>query len=55
MAYTLLNLQTDIRGYTEVDNNPSITPIVFTDTVLNTIIISRSSSSCRKIHNIYII
>ena len=32
MAYTLAELQTDIRGYTEVDSN------VFTDAVLSRII-----------------
>ena len=49
MAYTLLNLQTDIRGYTEVDNNPSITPIVFTDTVLNTIIVNAENKIYREV------
>ena len=32
MAYTLAELQTDIRGYTEVDSN------VFSDSVLSRII-----------------
>ena len=38
MAYTLANLQTDIRSYTEVDNDPNKTPKVLTDSVLETII-----------------
>ena len=38
MAYTLANLQTDIRSYTEVDNDSTKTPKVLTDSVLNTII-----------------
>ena len=37
MAYTLDNLRTDIRGYTEVDNGAT-TPKVLTDSVLKTII-----------------
>jgi len=39
MAYTLDNLRTDIRGYTEVDNG-STTPKVLTDSILNTIIVN---------------
>ena len=38
MAYTLANLQTDIRSYTEVDNDSTKTPKVLTDSVLNTIL-----------------
>ena len=35
MAYTLDNLRTDIRNYTEVDNGAT-TPKVLTDSVLET-------------------
>ena len=48
MAYTLDNLRTDIRGYTEVDNG-STTPKVLTDSVLNTIIVNAENSIYRQI------
>jgi hypothetical protein len=49
MAYTLLNLQTDIRGYTEVDNNPNNTPLVLTDAVLDTIIKNSENQIYRSV------
>ena len=48
MAYTLDNLRTDIRNYTEVDNG-STTPKVLTDSVLNTIIVNAENSIYRQI------
>ena len=48
MAYTLDNLRTDIRNYTEVDNG-STTPKVLTDSVLGTIIKNAENSIYRQI------
>ena len=48
MAYTLDNLRTDIRGYTEVDNGAT-TPKVLTDSVLNTIIKNAENGIYRQI------
>jgi len=48
MAYTLDNLRTDIRGYTEVDNGAT-TPKVLTDSVLNTIIKNAENNIYRQI------
>ena len=48
MAYTLDNLRTDIRGYTEVDNG-SGTPKVLTDSVLGTIIKNAENKITRAI------
>ncbi len=48
MAYTLDNLRTDIRGYTEVDNC-SGTPKVLTDSVLATIIKNAENKITRAI------
>ena len=48
MAYTLDNLRTDIRGYTEVDNG-SGTPKVLTDSVLATIIKNAENKITRAI------
>jgi len=48
MAYTLANLQTDIKNYTEVDNGVT-TPKVLTDSVLNTIIKNAENSIYRQI------
>ena len=48
MAYTLTNLQTDIRNYTEVDNG-STTPKVLTDSVLDTIIKNSENRIYREI------
>ena len=48
MAYTLDNLRTDIRGYTEVDNGAT-TPKVLTDSVLGTIIKNAENSIYRQI------
>ena len=49
MAYTLADLQTDIRGYTEVDSNPSVTPEVFTDSVVNRFINNAENKIYRAI------
>ena len=43
MAYTLAELQTDIRGYTEVDSN------VFTDAVLSRIIQNAENKIYREV------
>ena len=43
MAYTLAELQTDIRGYTEVDSN------VFTDAVLSRIIKNAENKIYREV------
>ena len=43
MAYTLAELQTDIRGYTEVDSN------VFTSSVLNTLIKNAENKIYREV------
>ena len=48
MAYTLDNLRTDIRNYTEVDNG-STTPKVLTDSILNTIIVNSENKIYREI------
>ena len=48
MAYTLDNLRTDIRGYTEVDNGAT-TPKVLTDSVLGTIIKNAENNIYRQI------
>ena len=48
MAYTLDNLRTDIKNYTEVDNGVT-TPKVLTDSVLNTIIKSTENKIYREI------
>ena len=48
MAYTLDNLRTDIKNYTEVDNGVT-TPKVLTDSVLNTIIKNAENSIYRQI------
>ena len=48
MAYTLDNLRTDIRNYTEVDNG-STTPKVLTDSVLATIIKNAENKIYREI------
>ena len=48
MAYTLDNLRTDIRGYTEVDNGAT-TPKVLTDSVLGTIIKNAENGIYRQI------
>ena len=42
MAYTLDNLRTDIRSYTEVGSN------VLTDAILNTIIVNLQRSRFRS-------
>jgi hypothetical protein len=53
MAYTLDNLRTDIRNYTEVDNqaatNPPYVPKVLTDPILNTIIKNAENFIYRQI------
>tara|TARA_B110000285_G_C14911170_1_gene508020 strand:- start:41 stop:766 length:726 start_codon:yes stop_codon:yes gene_type:complete len=49
MAYTLADLQTDIRGYTEVDSNSSVTPEVFTDSVVNRFINNAENKIYRAI------
>jgi hypothetical protein len=53
MAYTLDNLRTDIRNYTEVDNqaatDPSYVPKVLTDPVLETIIKNAENKIYREI------
>tara|TARA_R100001369_G_scaffold40457_2_gene66478 strand:+ start:618 stop:1343 length:726 start_codon:yes stop_codon:yes gene_type:complete len=49
MAYTLADLRTDIRGYTEVDNNAAVTPLVFTDAVLKPIIINAENKIYREV------
>ena len=51
MAYTLANLQTDIRSYTEVDNDPNKTPKVLTDSVLETIIKNAENKIYRSADN----
>ena len=51
MAYTLANLQTDIRSYTEVDNDSTKTPKVLTDSVLNTIIKNSENKIYRSADN----
>jgi len=43
MAYTLANLETDIKGYTEVGDN------VFTTAVLNTIIVNAENKIYREV------
>ena len=43
MAYTLAELQTDIRGYTEVDSN------VFSDSVLSRIIKNAENKIYREV------
>ena len=43
MAYTLANLQTDIKSYTEVGDN------VFTNSVLNTIIVNAENKIYREV------
>ena len=43
MAYTLADLRTDIRGYTEVGTN------VFTDAVLKNIIINAENKIYREV------
>src|SRR5210317_1047937 len=48
MAYTLDNLRTDIRNYTEVDNGAT-TPKVLTDSVLGTIIKNAENRIIRNI------
>ena len=48
MAYTLANLQTDIKNYTEVDNGVT-TPKVLTDSVLDTIIKNAENKIYREI------
>ena len=48
MAYTLDNLRTDIKNYTEVDNGVT-TPKVLTDSVLKTIIKNAENSIYRQI------
>src|SRR6056300_387999 len=48
MAYTLDNLRTDIRNYTEVDNGAA-TPKVLTDSVLETIIKNAENRIIRNI------
>ena len=48
MAYTLDNLRTDIRNYTEVDNGVT-TPKVLTDSVLGTIIKNAENKIAREI------
>ena len=48
MAYTLDNLRTDIKNYTEVDNGVA-TPKVLTDSVLNTIIKNTENKIYREI------
>jgi len=48
MAYTLDNLRTDIRNYTEVDNGVT-TPKVLTDSVLKTIIVNAENRIYREI------
>ena len=49
MAYTLANLQTDIRNYTEVDNDSNRTPQVLTDSVLSTIIKNAENKIYREV------
>ena len=51
MAYTLANLQTDIRSFTEVDNDSTKTPKVLTDSVLNTIIKNSENKIYRSADN----
>ena len=48
MAYTLDNLRTDIRNYTEVDNGVT-TPKVLTDSVLGTIIKNAENKIYREV------
>ena len=43
MAYTLANLQTDIRSYTEVSSN------VLSDSVLSTIIVNAENKIYREV------
>ena len=49
MAYTLENLQTDIRNYTEVDNDSNRTPQVLTDSVLSRIIQNAENKIYREV------
>jgi hypothetical protein len=49
MAYTLTDLQTDIRNYTEVDNDPNRTPQVLTDFVLSRIIQNAENKIYREV------
>ena len=49
MAYTLADLQTDIRNYTEVDNDSNRTPQVLTDSVLSRIIQNAENKITRAI------
>jgi uncharacterized protein (UPF0218 family) len=43
MAYTLANLQSDIKSYTEVGDN------VFTDAILNNIIVNAENKIYREV------
>ena len=49
MAYTLADLQTDIRNYTEVDNDANRTPQVLTDSVLSRIIQNAENKIYREV------
>jgi len=49
MAYTLADLQTDIRNYTEVDNDSNRTPQVLTDSVLSRIIQNAENKIYREV------
>ena len=49
MTYTLENLQTDIRNYTEVDNDSNRTPQVLTDSVLSRIIQNAENKIYREV------
>ena len=49
MAYNLADLQTDIRNYTEVDNDSTVTPTVLTNSVLKSLIINAENKIYREV------
>ena len=49
MIYNLADLQTDIRNFTEVDNDATVTPTVLTDSILQPLIINAENKIYREV------
>ena len=49
MTYNLVDLQTDIRNFTEVDNDANVTPTVLTDSILKPLIINAENKIYREV------
>ena len=49
MIYNLADLQTDIRNFTEVDNDANVTPTVLTDSILQPLIINAENKIYREV------